>query len=164
MRPHSTPQCTRSAHAVATFTRLKSGSWRVQVRRKGKYVNDTFLRRKDAEEWALEIERRIDRGEPPLAASSRELRRFGDLVRLHRDDLQEVGKRIGRSKSASLAFLEERLGRLALQELDRDRLIQFGKERAVEGAGPVTLSMDLVPLHSDYDSLVLGSRPEAGSG
>jgi integrase len=32
---------------------------------------------------------------------------------------------------------------LALQELDRDRLIQFGKERAVEGAGPVTLSMDL---------------------
>jgi len=22
----------------------------------------------------------------------------------------------------------------------------------------------LVPLHSDYDSLVLGSRPEAGSG
>jgi integrase len=128
---------------VATFTRLKSGSWRVQVRRKGKYVNDTFLRRKDAEEWALEIERRIDRGEPPLAASSRELRRFGDLVRLHRDDLQEVGKRIGRSKSASLAFLEERLGRLQLQELDRDRLIQFGKERAAEGAGPVTLGMDL---------------------
>jgi len=49
---------------VATFTRLKSGSWRVQVRRKGKYVNNTFLRRKDAEEWALETERRIDRGEP----------------------------------------------------------------------------------------------------
>src|ERR1700687_64151 len=128
---------------VATITRLKSGSWRVQVRRKGKYVNDTFLRRKDAEEWALEIERRIDRGEPPLAASSRELRRFGDVVRLHRDDLHEGGKRLGRSKSASLAFLEERLGRLQLQELDRDRLIQFGKERAVEGAGPVTLGMDL---------------------
>jgi integrase len=128
---------------VATSSRLKSGSWRVQVRRKGKYVNDTFLRRKDAEEWALEIERRIDRGEPPLAVSSRELRRFGDLVRLHRDDLQEVGKRIGRSKNASLTFLEERLRRLQLQELDRDRLIQFGKERAVEGAGPVTLGMDL---------------------
>jgi integrase len=127
---------------VATFSRLKSGSWRVQVRRKGKYVNDTFLRRKDAEEWALEIERRIDRGEPPLAVSSRELRRFGDLVRLHRDDLQEVGERIGRSKNASLTFLEKRLGRLQLQELDRDRLIQFGQERAVEGAGPVTLGMD----------------------
>jgi len=46
---------------VATITRLKSGSWRVPVRRKGKYVNETFLRRKDAEEWAIDFERRIDR-------------------------------------------------------------------------------------------------------
>ncbi len=28
---------------LATITKLKSGSWRVEVRRKGKYVNDTFL-------------------------------------------------------------------------------------------------------------------------
>jgi integrase len=128
---------------VATFTKLRSGSWRVQVRRKGKYVNNTFLRRKDAEEWALEVERRIDRGETSLTASPREQRKFGDLIRLHRNDLREVGKLIGRTKAASLAFLEDRLGRLHLQELDRDRLIQFGKERAGEGAGPVTLGMDL---------------------
>ncbi len=126
---------------MATFTRLKSGSWRVQVRRKGKYVNNTFLRRRDAEEWALETERRIDRGEPSIAC--RETRTFGDLVRLHRADLQEVGKRIGRSKTASLTFLERRLGRLRLSELDRECLIQFGKERAREGAGPVTLGIDL---------------------
>lgn len=126
---------------MATFTRLKSGSWRVQVRRKGKYVNNTFLRRRDAEEWALETERRIDRGEPSIAC--RETRTFGDLVRLHRADLQEVGKRMGRSKTASLTFLERRLGRLRLSELDRECLIQFGKERAREGAGPVTLGIDL---------------------
>jgi integrase len=126
---------------VATFTRLKSGSWRVQVRRKGKYVNNTFLRRKDAEEWALETERRIDRGEPSIAC--REARTFGDLIRLHRADLQEVGKRLGRSKSASLTFLERRLGQLRLPDLDRERLIQFGKERAREGAGPVTVGIDL---------------------
>ena len=59
---------------MATFTRLKSGSSRVQVRRKGKYVNDTFLRRKDAEEWALETERRNDRGEPSVGC--REARAF----------------------------------------------------------------------------------------
>src|SRR5262249_12925827 len=73
----------------------------------------------------------------------RETRTFGDLVRLHRADLQEVGKRIGRSKTASLTFLERRLGRLRLSELDRECLIQFGKERAREGAGPVTLGIDL---------------------
>ena len=85
---------------MATFTRLKSGSWRVQVRRKGKYVNDTFLRRKDGEEWAIEIERRIDRKEPLTTNGSRDAKTFADLVQLHRDDLKEVGKRIGRSKSA----------------------------------------------------------------
>ena len=126
---------------MATFTRLKSGSWRVQVRRKGKYVNNIFLRRKDAEEWALETERRIDRGEPSITC--REARTFGDLIRLHRADLQEVGKPIGRSKCASLTFLERRRGRLRLQELDRERLIQFGKERAHEDAGPVTVGIDL---------------------
>ena len=97
-------------------TLLNSGSWRAQVRRKGKYVNETFLRRKDAEEWALEVERRIDRGEPAFARSSRDAKTFGDLIRLHREDLQEVGKRIGRSKAASLAFLEHKLGRLRIAE------------------------------------------------
>jgi hypothetical protein len=29
------------------------------VRWKGRYVNETFLRRKAAEDWALEVERRI---------------------------------------------------------------------------------------------------------
>jgi hypothetical protein len=76
MRPFS-PQFDGSAHAERTFfgdlhklrprTKLKSGSWRAQVRRKGKHVNETFLRRKDAEEWALETERRIDRGQPTVA-------------------------------------------------------------------------------------------------
>jgi hypothetical protein len=102
---------------LATFTKLKSGSWRAQAPRKGKYVNETFLRRKDAEEWALEIERRIDRGEPALGRSSRDAKTFGDLIKLHREDLQEGGKPIGRSKAASLTLLEHRLDRLRIPEL-----------------------------------------------
>ncbi len=128
---------------VATITRLKSGSWRVQVRRKGKYVNETFLRRKDAEEWGIDIERRIDRQEPTTTRKSRDVQLFGDLVALHRQDLEEVGKDIGRSKTASLSFLDERLGHLRLPELDRERFIKFGKARALEGAGPVTVGIDL---------------------
>ena len=46
---------------MATFTQLASGNWRVQVRRKNRYVAETFRRRKDGEEWALEMERNIDR-------------------------------------------------------------------------------------------------------
>jgi hypothetical protein len=68
---------------------------------------------------------------------------FGDLIALHRQDLKEVGKDIGRSKTASLIFLDERLGHLRLTELDRERFIKFGKARALEGAGPVTVGIDL---------------------
>ncbi|MFN3624724.1 MAG: hypothetical protein ACK4TP_11760 [Hyphomicrobium sp.] len=42
---------------MATFARLEWGCWRAQVRRKGRYAADTFLRRRDAETWALEVER-----------------------------------------------------------------------------------------------------------
>ena len=38
---------------MATFTQLVSGNWRVQVRRKTRYVAKTFRRRKDGEEWAV---------------------------------------------------------------------------------------------------------------
>jgi hypothetical protein len=128
---------------VATITRLKSGSWRVQVRRKAKYVNETFLRRKDAEEWGIDIERRIDRQEPTTTHKSRDVQLFSDLVALHRQDLEEVGKAIGRSKTASFTFLDKKLGHLRLPELDRERFIKFGKARALEGAGPVTVGIDL---------------------
>ena len=40
-------------------------------------------------------------------------------------------------------FLDGRLGHLRYTELDRERLTKFGKERAAEGAGPVTAGMDL---------------------
>ena len=127
---------------MATFTRLKSGSWRAQIRRKGQYLNETFLRRKDAEEWALDMERRIDRREPTVTRKSRDAKLFRDLVALHRQDMKEVGIEIGRSKDFCLVALGESLGHLKITELDRERLIKFGRDRAKEGAGPVTVGMD----------------------
>ncbi|QUD87900.1 hypothetical protein [Phenylobacterium montanum] len=44
---------TARTQKAATFTELKSGSWRVQVRRKGRYTGEIFLRREDARKWAL---------------------------------------------------------------------------------------------------------------
>ncbi|GIQ76837.1 hypothetical protein BraRD5C2_52850 [Bradyrhizobium sp. RD5-C2] len=53
--------------AVASFVQLPSGNWRVQVRRKNRYVAETFRRRKDGEEWALDMECNIDRRGPQAA-------------------------------------------------------------------------------------------------
>lgn len=128
---------------MATITKLKSGTWRAQIRRKGIYVNETFLRRKDAEIWAIDTECRIDRGEENVGRKRKNPKTFGEILRLHREDLREVGKSYGRSKNASLLFLERRLGNCKIADLSRERLINYGRERAKEGAGPVTVGIDL---------------------
>jgi integrase len=128
---------------MATFTKLNSGSWRVQVRRKRQYAANSFLRRSDAEEWAIEAERSIDRGIAIRRGRPNERpRTFGDLVTLHIDDLNEVGKPIRRSKAAVMNALKVSLGRVKIQDLTRQRLIEFGKKRAKQGAGRSTLSID----------------------
>jgi hypothetical protein len=73
---------------VATFTQLASGNWRVQVRRKTRYVAETFRRRKDGEEWALEMERNIDRNGSSKPRALRNVRTFGDLIDLHDQDMR----------------------------------------------------------------------------
>jgi integrase len=128
---------------MATYTRLPSGSWRVQVRRKGRYVSETFQLREDARRWATDAERQVDRGQTPSASKIARLKTFADLIDLHIGDLKEVGKPIGRTKRTNLELLRRDLGTRKMVELDRERLIRFGRDRALGGAGPVTISMYL---------------------
>ncbi len=95
---------------MATFTKLKSGSWRAQVRRKGWYVSETFLRREDARPF----------------------------------------------KGGDAGHAQEGVGRKEHDDFDRERLIRFGRKRAIQGAGPVTLSMDIGAI-----KLVLSHAAEA---
>ena len=128
---------------MASFVKLPSGSWRAIVRRKSRYISETFRRKDDARAWALNAERQIDRGEAPKGSRSAMLKTFGDLIDLHIEDMKEVGRAPGRSKVATLAMLKRQLGGLNMIELDRDRIIRFGRARAEHGAGPMTLSIDI---------------------
>ncbi|HMF51321.1 MAG TPA: hypothetical protein VK603_21880 [Candidatus Saccharimonadales bacterium] len=112
---------------MATFTQLASGNWRVQGRRKTRYVAETFRRRKDGEEWALEMERNIDRKGSSKPRAARNVRTFGDLIGLHDEDedMHEVGKPPRRSKAAVMASLKTALGSVKLPALNRERLIEF---------------------------------------
>jgi integrase len=128
---------------MASILKEQSGSWRVQVRRKGRSLSETFVRHDDAKTWGVDAERQIDRGETPTLSRTAKLRTFGDLIDLHVTDMAEVGKPPGRSKAATLDMLKRRLGSRNMAELDRDRVIKFGRARASEGAGPMTLGMDI---------------------
>ena len=132
-------ECTR----MPTIVKLPSGNWRVQVRRKNTYVSNTFRRRADAESWALEAERTIDKGLSPKGVDSKSVHTFADIIDLHVQDMQEVGKSIGRSKRAVLESLKIAIGSYKIEDLTRTALIEFGKKRARAGAGPSTLAIDL---------------------
>lgn len=128
---------------MATILQLPSGRWRVQVRRKQSYASETFLRHEDARKWATATERRIDLGEAPLKRAKVDPTTFTHLIDLHVEDMREVGKVLRRSKRFTLNALKTKLGSVKIKDLSRERLIQFGKDRAKEGAGPVTLSADI---------------------
>lgn len=132
--------CTRK---MATIVKQKSGRWRAQVRRKGRSLSETFSLRKDAEAWARRVERDLDVGRRPMPRRLEGIQTFGDLIDLHVADMKNVNRAPGRSKAFSMDLLKDRLGRVRLSNLDREELIAFGRARAREGAGPVTLGIDL---------------------
>ncbi len=135
---------------MASIYKTKDGSWRVQVRRKGKYVSRVFKLKTHASAWAIEIERLIDLGGDPSAFKLRGSHTIADLIGLHISDLLEVGKPLRRSKCAVLEALTRDLGTVRFSDLDRPTLIEYGKKRAKQGAGPVTLSMDLSYLNTVF--------------
>ena len=130
----STPECAGFVHervsVMATIRQLPSGHWHVQIRLKGRKATETFLRHDHAREWATETEAKVDRGHAPSGRRARSAKTFGALIDLHIDDMKEVGKTPGRSKSATLEMLQRRLGALRISDLDRERLIRFGRDRA----------------------------------
>ncbi len=65
---------------MASITKLPSGAYRVQIRRKGRYASETFLRREDAHRWARQCETLVDQGLPPNRSSVARLHTFGDLT------------------------------------------------------------------------------------
>jgi integrase len=127
---------------MASIRQLPSGHWQVQIRLKGRKASETFLRHDHAREWASSAEAQVDKGHAPSGRRARSVKTLGALIDLHIDDMKDVGKPPQRSKSATLELLQRELGALRLSQLDRERLIRFGRDRAKAGAGPVTLGMD----------------------
>lgn len=70
----------------------RRGKWRAQVRRDDHSLCKTFLRKSDAEEWARERERAIDKEIDPTVKPISRKDTFASLIDLHIDDLATVGR------------------------------------------------------------------------
>ena len=128
---------------MASFNKLPSGKWRAMVRKQGHSLSNTFRLKVEAVNWAAEQESRIGRGEKPSVKPITSRETLGDLIDLHLEDLKELGRNIGRSKEHTLFRLKDTIGGTRLGNIDREFLVNFAKRRAKEGAGPVTISIDV---------------------
>jgi integrase len=127
---------------MATVQKRRN-KWRVQVRRDGHNVSRTFHRKADADEWARDAERSIDKEcDPSIRRVSRK-DTFARLIDLHIDDMRAVNKPLRRSKDHTLRRLKDELGETPIAQLTREKLIQYGRDRAKAGAGPATLAVDI---------------------
>ena len=96
---------------MPVIVKLPSGNWRAQVRRKGKYISNTFRRRADADTWALETERTIDKGIDPTRCP---YQGFGLRYNLAWAEWFNFAKQAN-GQTLALLGIEDRV---ALQEMD----------------------------------------------
>ena len=99
------------------------------------------------------MERRIDVGQYLTLRFVLRAQTIGDLITLHITEMCEVGRASLRSKACCLEKLDRALGQIRVRNLDRTTVVDFGRRRAQEGAGPVTVGMEvgylrLVFLHA----------------
>ncbi|MFT3973152.1 MAG: integrase [Amaricoccus sp.] len=137
---------------MATVVR-RGRKWNVQVARLGVRKSATFASKAEAVAWGATAEAETLNGaipteresnppinRVPVTASAGET--FGDLIDRYSRELKGV-KRWGRTKEFSLAAIKARIGRVSITDLNSDLIVDFAQKRAAEGAGPVTVQMDL---------------------
>ena len=76
--------------------------WQVQIRRAGlRQMSRSFALRKDALEWARDMERQADRHELPMDPKALKQVTLGDLVRRYRDTISIEAEEDGPTETDS---------------------------------------------------------------
>lgn len=118
---------------VATIDRRKTkdgqSRWRARIRRRGFCETASFGSESEAEQWAREVERAIERGEWNGATGSAELT-FSRLL-----DRYLVAHRPSRDSRRQLGWWRDHLGNEPIGRISRRRLLQLRRRLAGESTG-----------------------------
>jgi len=128
---------------MADIKQMGPTSWRVRVRVKGQpEVCRTFKSEREAVAFKKSSERGLKLGRPVAAAIT-----VAECVRAFRK-LREPGKPIkpGSTEHIMLCHIEDGIGSVQVDKLTPDRLADWCAERSADGAGPVTMGMEVSKL------------------
>jgi integrase len=123
---------------MATFRKLPSGRWNVQVRRKGeKPVSKSFPSKALAEQWARSIESEIDKG-LFVDRSEAESTSLGELIDRYLSEVTS-SKKGEKQERYRLIFLKERLGHFIVASFQSKHLAAYRDKRIKEGISGTTV-------------------------
>lgn len=127
----------------------RGDSWFAQIRRKGhKSISRSFPKKSQAQEWARSIESDIDARKYQDTRSLADYK-FSDLIDWYTDEIGAI-RPFGRNKTDVIRRLRKMLGHLTMDQLTEKKLMEFVQIRMNEGAGGVTLSVDLSYMSSIF--------------
>lgn len=132
---------------MATFTRLPSGKTRAQVRIGGFYRAQTFDLEKNARKWAKEIEQQLKLSSTGEYIDPHKDANLEDLIVRYEEDVGGV-KPFGKNKAAVLKSFKRKIGHVKLRSLSEAIVRDFVDRRVKDGAGGVTISIDLAYLRT----------------
>lgn len=132
---------------MATFTK-RGERWFVQVKKQGIRKSKSFDTKAAGRVWATRMEAELE------ASSARDYSSAGrltmaDLVNRYVQEVKPI-KRWGRTKDYSLALIRDRMGAVLVQNVNAQHLIAYARSRVKEGAGPVSVQMELSYLGSVF--------------
>lgn len=129
---------------MASFQRI-GDKWQARIRKKGfPSTSENFDTKKQAEDWAVKTEAAMIQKQFRDKRAMKDLT-VGKLVDAYLGK-ETATKPYGDTKKANLNRLKRKLGSVLLTALSFDRLIAFIDDRAKDGAGGVTIAMDIAEL------------------
>lgn len=131
--------------------RQRGKKWQVQVRRAGSgAVSKSFLRRKDGEAWARQMEIRADCSDLPADTGVLKTLKLADLISRYRREVTPT-KRGGKIESAVLAqMLRDPICKLPLSELGTAAFARY-RDRRLACIAPTTLKRQLNPVQHMFE-------------
>jgi integrase len=126
---------------MATLTQLPSGKWRAQVRRAGIYRAATFTSRREAKDWANQVENQVAHVAAGSLAPLPKGATFADLIDKYVEDIGD--HTLGKNKEQVLKVLRRELGRVRLASLSAAVIRDYVDRRLEDGASGPTVAGDL---------------------
>ncbi len=129
---------------VASFTQVGS-KWQARIRKKGfPSTSENFDTYKEAKAWAVKTEAAMLLKQHKDKRAMKDIT-LGKLVD-HYFEKEPSAKPYGKTKKANLNRVKRMLGSVLLEGLTYDRLTAFVEDRIDQGAGGVTIGMDLFEI------------------